>query len=330
MANQLALFNGPPSVPGRTSRIGPARLNGEVAALAAELPDGIHLGTSSWAFPGWTGIVYDRPAPGSLLAREGLTAYARHPLLRAVGIDRTFYAPLPSLEFARYAAQVKPGFGFVVKAPGLVTDPVLRGEPGRARVPNERFLDPRCAAEHFVRPALEGLGERCGPLVLQFPPLGRAILQDPEHFVDRLVRFLAALPKGPTYAVELRDGELVTGRLAEALDATGARYCFSVHSRMPSLDEQSRLLAALRPGPFVARWNLRPGLGYEEAKSEYAPFDRLVDEDPATRAALARLAAEANRAGHPVFVTANNKAEGSAPLTILKLAAAIRDALRAR
>jgi hypothetical protein len=84
MANQLALFNGPPSVPGRTSRIGPARLNGEIAALAGAVPDGIHLGTSSWAFTGWTGIVYDRPAPENLLAREGLTAYARHPLLRAV------------------------------------------------------------------------------------------------------------------------------------------------------------------------------------------------------------------------------------------------------
>lgn len=330
MANQLALFNGPPSVPGRTSRIGPAKLNGEAKGLAGALPDGIHLGTSSWAFPGWAGIVYDRPASESLLAREGLAAYARHPVLRAVGIDRTFYAPLPSLEFARYAAQVGREFRFVVKAPGLVTDPVLRSEPGRARTPNERFLDPRSAAEHFVRPALEGLGERCGPLVLQFPPLGRAILQDPEYFTELLVRFLGALPRGPVYAVEVRDGELVSGRLAQALNATGGRYCFSVHPRMPSIDDQARVLAALEPGPLVARWNLRPGLGYEEAKSQYAPFDRLVDEDPATRAALAHLAAAANRAGHPVFVTANNKAEGSAPLTILKLAAAIRDALAAR
>jgi uncharacterized protein YecE (DUF72 family) len=28
------------------------------------------------------------------LARTGLRAYAQHPLLRSVGIDRTYYAPI--------------------------------------------------------------------------------------------------------------------------------------------------------------------------------------------------------------------------------------------
>jgi len=330
MVNQLSLFKGPPSVPGRTPGVGPARVNGEIAALGRELPESVRLGTSSWAFPGWAGIVYDRPVSETLLAREGLGAYARHPCLRAVGIDRTFYAPLPAFDFARYAAQVPAQFRFVVKAPGLVTDAFLRAEQGRPQAPNQRFLDARFAVEHFVRPAVEGLGDKCGPLLLQFPPLSRDGTQWPVRFAARLAGFLAALPKGPLYAVEVRDSELLASSLAGALNATGARYCFSVHPRMPALAEQARRLADLAAGPLVARWNLRAGLEYEAAKARYAPFDRLVDDDPATRDALARLAAGTVRAGHPVFVTANNKAEGSAPLTAFKLAGAIRDALAAR
>ncbi|MGH8695170.1 MAG: DUF72 domain-containing protein [Burkholderiales bacterium] len=327
MANQLSLFKGPPSVPGRG--VGPAPVDGAVAALARDLPASVRLGTSSWAFPGWAGIVYDRPASETLLAREGLGAYARHPCLRAVGIDRTFYAAIPALDFARYAAQVPAQFRFVVKAPGLVTDAFLRADQGRPQAPNQRFLDARFAVEHFVRPAVEGLGDKCGPLLLQFPPLGRDATRWPARFAERLAAFLAGLPRGPLYAVEVRDRELLADSLVHALNATGARYCFSVHPRMPALAEQARRTADLAAGPLVARWNLRAGLEYEAAKAAYAPFDRLVDDDPATRDALARLAAGTVRAGHPVFVTANNKAEGSAPLTVFRLAGAIRDALAA-
>jgi hypothetical protein len=69
----------------------------------------------------------------------------------------------------------------------------------------------------------------------------------------------------------------------------------------------------------IVRWNLRPGLRYEQARNRYAPFDRLVDEDPDTRAALVRLVLAALGAGQSIWIIANNKAEGSAPLTLLAL-----------
>ena len=55
----------------------------------------------------------------------------------------------------------------------------------------------------------------------------------------------------------------------------------------------------------------------------YAPFDRLVDPDVPKRQSLARLCAAAVGRGQPAFVIINNKAEGSAPLSALHLAAAI-------
>jgi hypothetical protein len=75
---------------------------------------------------------------------------------------------------------------------------------------------------------------------------------------------------------------------------------------------------------------LHAGLGYEEAQRRYAPFSKLVDDDPQGRSALAELALEHALAGHDVIVTANNKAEGSAPWTLYRLAGAIVDRIRER
>jgi hypothetical protein len=96
-----------------------------------------------------------------------------------------------------------------------------------------------------------------------------------------------------------------------------------LHPRQPGVREQARLLSKLEPGPLIVRWNLHPGYGYEEAKQRYYPFARLLDEDLPTRVALARLCLETVAAGHPAFVIANNKAEGCAPLSMVKLAALI-------
>ncbi|MFN7644632.1 MAG: DUF72 domain-containing protein [Burkholderiales bacterium] len=48
--------------------------------------------------------------------RAGLPAYASHPLLPTVGIDRGFYAPIEVGKYARDAAQVPAGFRFLLGA----------------------------------------------------------------------------------------------------------------------------------------------------------------------------------------------------------------------
>jgi uncharacterized protein YecE (DUF72 family) len=331
------LFGTPDAAPESTTArgtrgrpIGPAAIASEIAATAAALPATIRLGTSSWSFPGWAGLVYDAPASESTLSKKGLTAYGRHPLLRTVGIDRGFYQPLSAPEFAAYSAQVPEDFRFLVKAPSMVTDEVRRDEGGRGIAENPRFLDVQAAFDHFARPAIAGLGERAGPLVFQFSPLSRRTLADVPAFVARLHAFLWGLNRlcegfshAPRFAVEVRNPELLTREFAQALKDAGVRYCLGVHARMPSAEAQLPVLRALWPGPLVVRWNLHTGFAYEEAKSHYAPFNRLVDEDPATRATLAKVALATARAGHEVTIVANNKAEGSAPLTLLKLAQAI-------
>jgi uncharacterized protein YecE (DUF72 family) len=304
----------------------PAEPSPDAPALAAALGPRVRLGTSSWSFPGWAGLVYSREVGATALARHGLPAYAAHPLLRTVSLDRAFYRPLAVAEYAALARQVPEDFRFVVKASAEVCDAALR-EPGsgRALQDNPRFLDPATTLATVLQPAVEGLGRQLGALVFQLSPLPRAWLDAPERLLGALARLFESLPR-PAHgllALELRDAEPLTPALAALLRAHGVRYCLGLHDRMPPLADQLPMLRATWPGPLVCRWNLQRGLRYGAAKARFEPFDKLVAPDPATREALAGLIAATAGAGQPVLVTVNNKAEGSAPGSVFALAAAI-------
>jgi len=331
LSRQPGLFESEAAAPAKRRASGagdvrPARDSPLLEAL--QLPPDIRLGTSSWFFPGWRGLVFDGVHPQAVLSRKGLAAYAQIPLLRTVSLDRTFYAPISAVDYARYAGQVPEHFSFVVKAPAIVCDAVMRDEAGRGKVPNPHFLDAAIATREFVVPCLEGLKSKAGPLVFQVSPLPRSLVEDASLLIERLDAFFAALPRElgsrvPLYALELRNPELLTPRLMRMLARAGVRYCVGLHDRMPEVERQEAALRALdgeEPGPLVVRWNLHRGFLYQAAKQRYEPFDRLVDEDGETRRALARMAARAFKAGRKVWITANNKAEGSAPLTVLELA----------
>lgn len=310
--------------------IAAATVSSEVRDLARQLPEGLRLGTSSWHFPGWRGIVWAETVPPGDLSRHGLAAYAQHPLFNTVGVDRSFYAPLSARQYEAYARQVPEHFRFVVKAPSELTMPWKHAEDRTKMAPNAHFLDANYAIEQFVGPVVDGLGAKAGPLLFQFPPLGRAHTRAPERFIAQLQEFLGRLPQGPLYAVEMRDDRMITRRFFSSLNEVHARYCLGVHPRMPPVAAQAAAMSGFGPGPLIVRWNLRSGYGYDDARSRFTPFDRLVDEDSATRDSIAQLCLGTLAAGHECTVVANNKAEGSAPLTLIKLAQAIISAARQR
>jgi uncharacterized protein YecE (DUF72 family) len=319
---QLQLFT-PSATPPLAPAVEAAPVSAALAKVAQRLPPHVYFGTSSWSFPGWEGLVYNHAATERQLARYGLAAYAQHPLLRAVGLDRTYYAPIPAADFAAYGASVPGEFRFLVKAHRWCTAVYMSPPAARARQRYERntyFLEPQYAAAEIVRPCVEGLGSKMGPLLWQFPPQDVRAIGGPERFAEQLYRFLDALPRGPLYAVELRNATLLTPAYAEALSAVGACHCFNVHPSMPTLQAQPRLVSAASAPALVVRWMLHRTLGYETARHRYHPFNRLVDADLPSRTAITALCLEAIASHRPAFVIVDNKAEGSAPLSIGKLA----------
>ena len=73
-------------------------------------------------------------------------------------------------------------------------------------------------------------------------------------------------------------------------------------------------------GPLVIRWSLNPIQRHGVAKMTYAPFNRIVHPDPATRSGIVHLLDVALKSGQKSYVVTNNKAEGCAPLTMIEIA----------
>lgn len=310
-------------------RVAAAEQPDAVHALAAALPHSLRLGTSSWTYPAWKELVWDAEYEETQLSKQGLEAYAKHPLLRTVSLDRNFYRPLTVSQYLRYAEQVPDDFRFLVKAPSLVTDALVRAEDGRGKQANPAFLSPQLACSEFAEPALEGLGAKLGALVFQLSPLPQGLLHRLPAVLEQLRTMLQALPalqpRAPdaVVAVEVRDPEWLIPDFAAVLRETGATYCLGLHPKLPPLAHQLPVLRALWPTPLVCRWNLNAihgPYGYEEAEQKYAPYDRLQDLDPDTHEALAKVIQGVTGAGYNAYVTISNHAEGCAPLTVQRLA----------
>jgi uncharacterized protein YecE (DUF72 family) len=212
----------------------PMLRGGEIASLAADLPAGVRLGTSSWTFPGWTSILWSERAGRSetTLAREGLPEYVASPLLRTVGLDRGFYRPITTSQAESLAKQAGAGFRFLVKAYRGLT---------HLSTPDVRFLDGSYATDVVIAPLLEGLGETFGTLLFQFPEM-RVRDRDVTRFLARLDAFLGELPAGPPYAVEIRDRALLSRSLATVLRDHGVAFGHALHPALPSMDEQREAL----------------------------------------------------------------------------------------
>lgn len=296
----------------------------DAAALAARLPPRVHFGTSSWYTTGWAGIVWARRYTEEDLAYEGLTEYVRHPLLTTVGIDRSFYAPVPPADFDRYSAQLPPGFRCVIKAPQSVMSATLPQKDRDAPLAaNPDYLSP----ERFVRDLGDALVGHFLPhtaaVLLEFPMAPRAFTGDAKTFARRLDAFLAEMDPRLSFAVELRDPALLQTAYARVLDDRRAAHCYNLHTHMP-LPGAQRAVVSLRHQPFsVVRLSLPPHAHYEERKAALLPFDRLQDVDPARREDTLSVVREALSQGLETWVLVNNKAEGCSPLTIRALAEAL-------
>lgn len=324
---QLDLFSGDPAhgprEPARTqpAPIEPALVPDHVMGLVRSVPPRVRMGTSSWAYPGWDGLVYRGEFALSRLSREGLAAYARYPLFRTVGIDRTHYAPVETSVLAGMAAQVPDDFRFLAKAHEFCT---LARFPEHARYGRNRgqenpmFLDAAYATDKVVAPFVDGLGAKGGPLLFQFAPQPMELFGGPERFAERLHAFLSALPRGPLYAVEVRNAPLLGRAYVQALVAAGVSHCINLHPGMPPPVQQWRFIRGAPMPALVIRWMLARGMTYERAEEAYTPFAAIVDRDDQAVQGIAQLIATA--AGLDTYIIVNNKAEGSAPLSIVRLA----------
>lgn len=300
----------------------PPEARDELASLAAQLPEKVRFGTSSWTFPGWAGLVYARRYGNQrAFLRESLGEYAAHPLMRTVGIDRGYYAPVPEEDLALYARQLPDDFRAAMKVWQRVTMPGYPRHPrygDKAGSRNPDFLNAELFEEAVHAPVRSAFSQHMGPWIVEVAPAPFSV--EPTWFCERLGQFLSKAPRDFPFAVELRDRKLLTSEYARTLRDHGASHVFNYWSRMPAISEQMRVDGLLSGPLVIARLLLPPGERYSELKEAYAPFDRLVAPQPKMREDVIRLVHASLERDADCYVIVNNKAEGSSPLTVQALA----------
>lgn len=293
-----------------------------LAALAAQVPPLVHLGTSSWTYPGWQGLVYHQQYRASGDAAAMLAEYARWPLFRTVGIDSFFYRPASASTLASYAAALPAGFPCLSKVWERITAHTFANPRDKAHrgQPNPDWLNAELFQNEVLGPMQEHFGDHLGPLIFEFQQIAAKAKMSAAAFAERLDGFFAALPVGPRYAVEIRNEMFLAPEYFAVLRQHGVAHVFNAWARMPAIGEQLLLHDAITAPFIVSRALLRTGRSYAEAVDAFAPYDRIQDANPAMRADLVALARASMELRIPAYLIVNNRAEGSAPLTIAAVA----------
>jgi uncharacterized protein YecE (DUF72 family) len=237
-----------------------------------------------------------------------------------VGVDHSFYRPPTAAQWAALAAQVPEDFRICSKVWEELTIPAYADLPrygAKAGRPNQRFLDAALFTEMVLDPLRQGLGGRAGPLIFEFQRTGL----EPGTFVPALDRFLAALPDGQPYAVEIRHPPILGPRYADLLRAHRVAHVYNHWTAMPALAAQHAALGRRFLAPFAVVRLLTPlGVAHADAVRRYAPYNRLVEPQPRMRTDVLALIRQAAEDGTALYVLANNRAEGNAPMTIQAIA----------
>ncbi len=290
--------------------------------LAARLPATTLFGASTWNYPGWKGLVYHRDYPKSGASAKMLEEYARFPLFRTVGIDSSFYGPPAPRTLLSYARYLPPGFPAVSKVWDRITVHTFPRSryttSGGERNPD--FLNPEIFRAEVLEPYLAHFEGHLGPLVFEFQTIGRSARLGAQEFADRLDRFFSRLPREASYAVEVRNPEFLEPPYFAVLREHNVAHVFNSWTRMPPVGDQLDLPGAFTATFTVARILLRPGRSYSEAVDAFAPYDRIREPNPRLRQDVVRLIRQAAALRIPAYVLVNNRAEGSAPLTIAAIA----------
>lgn len=322
----------PPHMADTVIQFDPTRDGARLQALARL---GVWIGTSSWKYQGWIDQLYTRDRyvwrgrfAESRFERRCLAEYAG--VLPTVCVDAAYYKFPDDRYLSGLMGDVPTGFLFTLKVTDEITIRKFTNLPrfgDRAGQPNQNFLNAELFSRAFLEPCTPWR-EHIGMLIFEFSRFYPSDFARGRDFVEALDRFLAQLPKGWRYGVEIRNRGFLRAEYFDALARHGVAHVFNSWEAMPTIGEQLTMPGAF-PSPELcgARFLLRTGRRYEEAVNLFQPYRETKDPNPEGRAAGAALIRRqsASRSGR-TFIYVNNRFEGNALNTI---AAMLDDAERA-
>ena len=302
------------------------RFRQQISDLAAA---GIFVGTSSWKYEGWLGLIYSpekymkyfKGGPPKIVKsrfeRTCLAEYAQ--TFKTVCLDAGFYQfPSPQM-LEGYLSQVPSDFRLSLKVTEDITVlrfPNLPRYGSRAGQANPRFLDADLFITSFLTP-LARHRDQIGTIIFEFSHFHPGDWERGREFVAALDAFLTRLPKDWDYSIEIRNESLLRPEYFDVLRRHNVAHTFNSWSRMPPVSEQMGMLGSETADFVTARFLLKPGRNYEQAVKAFQPYKEVKDPNPDARNALGQLLGRAafSRTRRR-YIYVNNRLEGSAPWTI--------------
>jgi len=300
------------------------------AALSARLrslaEEGAYLGTSSWKYPGWLGMIYDRERY-EVRGRFAESRFRKHCLAEyaetfpAVCVDAGYYQFPQPKSVEAMMAQVPPHFRFGFKVTDAITVldfPRIERYGPRAGTRNPQFLDAALFEDRFLGP-LESHRSKVGVLIFEFGHFQPGQFERGAAFVGQLEQFLGRLPRRWPYGVEIRNRSFLRAEYFDALRAHNIAHVFNNWTRMPSIAQQLDLTGSLTADFTAARFLLTPGRSYAKAVESFEPYSEIAALDTDAREAARRLVETATAprpVRRPSLIFVNNRLEGSSPRTI--------------
>ena len=260
--------------------------------MTADAAGGIRLGTSAFTAAGWEGTFY----PAEMERGEAIRHYAEH--FDTVEVDSSFYRVPNAGTVAGWAEKTPPGFLFALKVPRVIThEKVLVGA--------ERDL------WEFLS-VLDPLGDKLGPLLLQFPYFNKKAFEKVDGFLDRLRPFLKALPKAYRFALETRNKYWLKPPLLDTLREHRVALAILDHPWMPKPKEWVEKLDPVTSDFIYLRW-----LGDRKKMEEQTKtWDKTIVDRTAALTDWVEVLRGIESRGIKLFAFANNHYGGHAPDTI--------------
>ncbi|MBN2553281.1 MAG: DUF72 domain-containing protein [Spirochaetales bacterium] len=279
----------------------------------------LRIGTSSWNYDSWEGLVYDRSSAASYLEQ-----YAR--VYDTAEIDRWFWSlfdspepRLPDTQTAEeYFRSVPEGFLFTIKVPNSITlTHHYRKDKSKPLKANPLFLSPELYGAFLQR--LEPLQKRIGALIFQFEYLNRQKMSSQKEFQSRMESFFSSIRRPFPCTVETRNPRYLNDSYFQFLRANELYPCFLQGYYMPDL----RSILPGREGWFregdltIIRLHGPDRQGMEKMSGKQ--WDRIVSAKDQEIADILDTIGRLLRRRVDVYLNVNNHYEGSAPLTIRKI-----------
>jgi len=283
----------------------------------------IRIGTCSWKYDSWVGLVY-----GEKNKEEYLREYARQ--FNTVEVDQWFWSlfdrvepKLPDPAVARaYKEQVPADFTFSVKVPNSITLTHYYSRDKQAPlVDNPNFLSVELFLKFLER--LHPLNERLGPLMFQFEYLNKRKMPNQFEFMDRFSEFITQCPGEYDYALEIRNPNYLNHSYFEFLDKNRLHQVFVQGYYMPPVVDIYGKFSQWINDMAIFRLMGPDRKGIEKKTGDR--WDQVVDPRDNELLEIVRLGRELKDRGVRVYLNINNHYEGSAPLTIDKIRNMLED-----